>query len=495
MATPIIVNPNRPSQVVVNPTNQSQVSVRPTAPTNVIVNGSQKSGAPIIIDDSIDWARIEVMIENAIANSGGGGGNNDGILELAEFVTYNELVAMRANSELIPAKWYVITDYVTKVNDPNGEFISAEHPFAVLVQASLPNELSELARAARTYEDYFENSLLTSWELKYCLDNDRYPWGDTENGKGIIYYMKDEWGNECPYDFKNIMFKRYYEENTGSYIGVYDSNNTDKHPALPNYNIDLNDYIYLYTFTIVFDGELYDSSLGIGFAPITAITGESILSLCQNNKVGISNDGSLAGNRLEGIIKLDTAIGCDLPNSVIATVISSDDYPYDSEDPLEAALSLMVILILLIQLDNVINGSYNTVVIPPLCTKVSGGYNFVCGGFGDSVQSCNCCAVISMVGGLAGIAVNNTLYNCQDVYVSGIGNTIEAFCNDCEIVGNYNTIEKNCTNIRLYGTNVNVRVLQGTSDFHEGDSLTNCYIGENSKGEIKVWNPADLVTI
>ena len=28
------------------------------------------------------------------------------------------------------------------------------------------------------------------------------------DGKGVIYYMKDEWGNECPYDFKNIQFKR-----------------------------------------------------------------------------------------------------------------------------------------------------------------------------------------------------------------------------------------------------------------------------------------------
>ena len=28
-------------------------------------------------------------------------------------------------------------------------------------------------------------------------------------GKGVIYYMKDEHNNECPYDFKNIMFVRY----------------------------------------------------------------------------------------------------------------------------------------------------------------------------------------------------------------------------------------------------------------------------------------------
>jgi len=28
------------------------------------------------------------------------------------------------------------------------------------------------------------------------------------SGKGVIYYMKDEFNNECPYDFKNIQFKR-----------------------------------------------------------------------------------------------------------------------------------------------------------------------------------------------------------------------------------------------------------------------------------------------
>lgn len=31
---------------------------------------------------------------------------------------------------------------------------------------------------------------------------------EKQGGKGVIYYMKDEHGNECPYDFKNIQFKR-----------------------------------------------------------------------------------------------------------------------------------------------------------------------------------------------------------------------------------------------------------------------------------------------
>ena len=32
-------------------------------------------------------------------------------------------------------------------------------------------------------------------------------------GKGVIYYMKDEWNNEVPYDFKNIIFIDYYTFN------------------------------------------------------------------------------------------------------------------------------------------------------------------------------------------------------------------------------------------------------------------------------------------
>lgn len=54
---------------------------------------------------------------------------------------------------------------------------------------------------------------IPAWELKYSLDNDtnRFAWADEENGKGVIYWMKDEHNNECPYDFKNIQFKRDIE--------------------------------------------------------------------------------------------------------------------------------------------------------------------------------------------------------------------------------------------------------------------------------------------
>ena len=43
--------------------------------------------------------------------------------------------------------------------------------------------------------------------MKYCLDNDttRFAWASS-SGKGVIYRMIDEFENDVPYDFKNIMF-------------------------------------------------------------------------------------------------------------------------------------------------------------------------------------------------------------------------------------------------------------------------------------------------
>lgn len=60
---------------------------------------------------------------------------------------------------------------------------------------------------------------MNAWELKYCLDNDKdlFDWAETD-GKGVIYYMKDEFGNEAPYDFKNAMFKRFQAGSVGSSI-------------------------------------------------------------------------------------------------------------------------------------------------------------------------------------------------------------------------------------------------------------------------------------
>ncbi len=128
-------------------------------------------------------------------------------------VEYSRLVELRGNGELIPGAYYRITDYDTTVaNDDVAQ--CAGHPFDLIVKAQGINILSEEAMAIQSERDvdgYFSSSNLEAWKIWYCLDNDicRFAWADPDNGKGVIYRMIDEWGNDCPFDFKNIMFRRF----------------------------------------------------------------------------------------------------------------------------------------------------------------------------------------------------------------------------------------------------------------------------------------------
>lgn len=132
---------------------------------------------------------------------------------IAERITYNDLVTKRNNGELQFGKYYMITDYVTVVNN-TGQYISIGEGFAIIVLATSERTLSEEAFAYDNSDEegYFRvnNVNLNAWKLWYCLDNDtnRFEWASGD-GKGVIYRMIDEHGNDCPYDFKNIKFKRF----------------------------------------------------------------------------------------------------------------------------------------------------------------------------------------------------------------------------------------------------------------------------------------------
>ena len=132
--------------------------------------------------------------------------------------TYEEMTEMRDQGKLIPGQYYQITDYVTTVSttpDPNTGMVmvrSAGNQFDILVRADSATVLNEQAWAVQhDGNTYFQNAHLEAWQLKYTLDNDanRYDWADTEQGKGVIYEMQDEWGNRLPYDFKNVQFLRF----------------------------------------------------------------------------------------------------------------------------------------------------------------------------------------------------------------------------------------------------------------------------------------------
>lgn len=53
---------------------------------------------------------------------------------------------------------------------------------------------------------YSKNEVITDCETVWSEGEEQI--ARVIEGKGVIYYMKDEHGNECPYDFKNIQFKR-----------------------------------------------------------------------------------------------------------------------------------------------------------------------------------------------------------------------------------------------------------------------------------------------
>lgn len=176
------------------------------------------------------------------------------ILLSAVSVTYAQLGTLMNNNQLLAGAFYRITDFVTTTAQARTR--SAGHQFDLIVHAISNNELSEDANAVLHAGDtYFANSNLKAWVIKYSYANNtsRYGWADTTNGKGVIYYMKDEFFNECGYDFKNIQFARYKvtacANCTGlinKYIGVI---GLDDNPILTNYmTIDTTDYRYCYTF-------------------------------------------------------------------------------------------------------------------------------------------------------------------------------------------------------------------------------------------------------
>ena len=108
------------------------------------------------------------------------------------------------------------------------------------------------------------------------MDNDtnRFVWAD-DTGRGVIYRMIDEYNNDCPYDFKNIQFKRYKitSSTSSSLVGTYLATGAYSDTGL---EIDNNDSKMFYTFSYL--GDLIDDG---------------------DYSLEISEDASIIGNTLQ----------------------------------------------------------------------------------------------------------------------------------------------------------------------------------------------------
>ena len=183
-----------------------EVTAQALADTDVRINNtnSEVSRITTLLNDEVD--RLDDKIDDEIDRVDT---RIDEAQKYAESITYSELKTKRDDGELVPGRFYRITDYVTTTTQTYTR--SANNQFDIIVLALDENTLSENAQATQHEGDtYFANCKLSAWKLKYRLDNDvnNFIWADSTNGKGVIYYMKDEWDNECPYDFKNIQFRR-----------------------------------------------------------------------------------------------------------------------------------------------------------------------------------------------------------------------------------------------------------------------------------------------
>ena len=244
-----------------------------------------------------------------------------------ELCSYDYLVDAVKNSTLIPNKYYRITDYVTTTKQSGTK--SANHQFDIIVQAISENDLSEDAIAIHNSEDsYFSNSKLNSWVIKYCLSNDdsRFAWADTENGKGVIYYMKDEFNNEAWYDFKNILFTRnaqWVSDNLWFTPFENMSNGGD-----------------FYTFSRIDNGDIVDDSLGSGEYPTSDNKlGHSTTQIPSLNNTIFIGNGSFANyladghsNNTFGSSCWNNVIGPSFKNNIINSYFQHNSIGSDVKD-------------------------------------------------------------------------------------------------------------------------------------------------------------------
>lgn len=164
-------------------------------------------------------------------------------------ITYSELKTLRDSNQLIPGKKYRIIDYIPVFEGNINYARYAGNQFDIIVTALSNNELSENASAIKHEGDnYFNYRHLNLWQIKYNIDNlYMYQWVHHINGKGVIYWMKDEWGNECPYDFVNIQFKRLVNDTNYDWFYTFNVNENIQYcvnnKIKPYYNASYGQYI------------------------------------------------------------------------------------------------------------------------------------------------------------------------------------------------------------------------------------------------------------
>ena len=245
-------------------------------------------------------------------------------------ITWSFLKELRDNGKLIEGTQYRITDYNCTTTQTDTQ--SAGHRFDIIVTADSNNKLNEVARAIQHDGDtYFSRSKLEAWKIWYRLDNDttHFGWADATNGKGVIYRMIDEWNNDCPYDFKNIQFKRYKitKANSSDLVGTYLGLNNS---YIKGISVDANDSKMFYTFSYL--GKLQELNEYEGSVLEDASIIGNTLASDINSPYGVLNNSIKpvinASSEGRDIIDVESTETIQILNNIVFLTNSEDDNLY-----------------------------------------------------------------------------------------------------------------------------------------------------------------------
>ena len=415
-----------------------------------------------------------------------------------EAVTYAELVDLCNNGQLTPGKKYRITDFVTTVNgtydltDVVGQSAyvhyarSAGHPFDLIVTAISAYALDEHATAAfhSGNDEYFAHSALEQWDIHYTIENDagKYAWADATNGKGVITYMKDEFGNEAGYDFKNVQFLVYQLKadvpdvlvsngqfgsvfhvyialsnylTSGSYSSPFSDNihdfdcgalilNTIGYPTVDNTYLSTFKAKWCYTFNLIYD--LYDYDLSLNHS----LDGNYHQTWhCVNNKIAPSGDPWALWSGMANI-----------PFGLGAIVFEN----YDTQDQINCS-------------NNTIGANCTYNIFGHNCFNNNLDYNCYGNIFGAECDDNT----------LGSFCFQNILYGtCHDnVFGSACAYNIFGYgCRD-------NTLTYNCASNTL-ATDCRKTFIIDNSFQNVSGHAGILYIADDSNNTTQTWNPADL---
>ena len=325
----------------------------------------------------------------------------------------------------------------------------------------------------------------------------------TESGKGTITWMKDEHGNECPYDFKNIQYKRYMTTDSvsgrdglgGKYM-VADPDNCPKDLSVE----DTEDFIWAYTFSsdnaggeqtdysLTAEHQVHDNVMKANGSELNNIT--FFGNICYGMSFGNGNNSMSFGNGNNNMSFGNTNSNMSFGNSNYDMSFGNGCYSMSFGNNC-SSMSF--------------GNSNNSMSFGNDCYYMSFGNNCYSMSFGNGNNSMsfgNSCYGMSFGNSNHNMSFGNSNYYMSfgnDCFRMSFGNSNRnmSFGNDCR----NGTITEGVQYVDIPANTWNFQLLNGlagTSSSHLTPSFATqkAYTQvacKNSSGQLKIYVPGDLV--